>query len=81
MAIEGSEPPIQLLHPEIRTISLDQIDLSDSPVHGKEAFRKVSHTDMVAGLTKLRLVQRWIEQGASDQMLWEIDQEQGLSGP
>jgi hypothetical protein len=77
---EGSEPPIQMLHPEIRVVRIDQIDLSDSPVHSSSDFSKVSHEEMVDGLTKLRQVKRWIEQGATDQMLREIDEEQGLSG-
>jgi len=77
---EGSEPPIQLLHPEIRVVPIDQIDLSDSPVQGDADFHKVSHADMVEGLTKLQQVQQWIEQGATDQMLRDIDAQQGLSG-
>lgn len=77
---EGSEPPIQELHPDIRVVRIDQIDLSDSPVHGADDFHKVSHDEMVTGLTKLQQVQRWIEQGATDQMLRDIDAQQGLSG-
>ncbi|MBX2997694.1 MAG: ParB-like nuclease domain-containing protein [Caldilineaceae bacterium] len=77
---EGAEPPIQQLHPEIRTVSLDQIDLSDSSVQSEADFHKVSHDEMVVGLTKLQQVQRWIAQGVTDQTLRDIDAEQGLSG-
>ncbi len=78
--VEGREPPVQLLHPEIRTVLIDQIDLSDSPVRNAADFRKVSHEEMVEGLRKLQQVQHWIEQGATDQMLRDIDAQQGLSG-
>ncbi len=74
------EPPIQMLHPEIRPVALALIDLSDSTVHSDADFRKIPHAQMVDGMTKLEQVQRWIEQGATDQWLWEIDQERGLSG-
>jgi hypothetical protein len=77
---EGAEPSIQQLHPEIRTVSLDQIDLSDSSVQSEADFHKVSHDEMVVGLTKLQQVQHWIAQGATDQTLRDIDAEQGLSG-
>lgn len=77
---EGREPPIKLLHPEIRTVSIEQIDLSDSPVRSNADFHKVSHAEMVEGLRKLQQVQQWIEQGATDQMLRDIDAQQGLSG-
>jgi len=74
------EQPIQMLHPEIRPVALALIDLSDSPVHSDADYHKVARAQMVDGLTKLEQVQRWIEQGATDQWLWEIDQERGLSG-
>jgi len=77
---EAAEPPIQQLHPHIQAVALDQIDLSDSPVHGEADFHKVSHDEMVAGLTKLQQVQQWIARGATDQTLRDIDQERGLSG-
>ncbi len=74
------EQPIQLLHPEIRPVALALIDLSDSPIRGAADFRKVPHAQMVDSLSKLTQVQQWIEQGATDQWLWEIAQERGLSG-
>ncbi|GIK71670.1 MAG: hypothetical protein BroJett021_06580 [Chloroflexota bacterium] len=77
---EGREPPLQQLHPDIHTVPIDQIDLSDSPVHSAADFHKVSRDEMIEGLTKLRLVQQWIEQGATDQMLRDFDAQHGLSG-
>jgi hypothetical protein len=74
------EPPIQMLHPEIRPVALDLIDFSDSTIHSEADFRRTPREAVVAGLAKLEQVQRWIEQGATDQWLWEIDQERGLSG-
>jgi hypothetical protein len=74
------EPPIQMLHPEIRPVALDLIDLSDSTIHSEADFRRTPREAVIAGLDKLEQVQHWIEQGATDQWLWEIDQEQGLSG-
>lgn len=74
------EQPIQMLHPEIRPVALALIDLSDSTIHREADFRETPREAVVAGLDKLEQVQRWIEQGATDQWLWEIDQERGLSG-
>lgn len=77
---EGRELPIQMLHPEIRPVALALVDLSDTYVHGEADFRRAPRETVIEGLRKLEQVQRWIEQGATDQMLWEIDQGQGLSG-
>jgi hypothetical protein len=74
------EQPIQLLHPEIRPVALALIDLSDSTIYSEADFRRASREVVVEELGKLEQVQRWIEQGATDQWLWEIDQERGLSG-
>ncbi len=74
------EQPIQMLYPEIRPVALALIDLSDSTIHSEADFRETPREAVVAGLDKLEQVQRWIEQGATDQWLWEIDQERGLSG-
>lgn len=61
-------------------MALALIDLSDSTIHSEADFRETPREAVVAGLDKLEQVQRWIEQGATDQWLWEIDQERGLSG-
>ena len=70
----GPEPTLQELHPDIRDIALDLIDLSDSPVHDVTDFRKVSKAEMIAGFAKLAQVRRWISQGATDSWLYDVDQ-------
>ena len=76
----GPEPTLQELHPDIRDIALDLIDLSDSPVHDVTDFRKVSKAEMIAGFAKLAQVRRWISQGATDSWLYDVDQAERAKG-
>jgi len=70
-----AEPTLQELHPDIRDIPLDMIDLSDSPVHNETDYHKVPKSEMIAGFEKLARVRQWISQGATDQQLFDVDRE------
>lgn len=74
------ELTLQELHPDIRDILLDQIDLSDSPVQDEKDFKRESHAEVIAGLEKLSQVRRWISSGATDQWLYDVDQEKRAQG-
>lgn len=74
------ERSLQELHPDIRDILLDQIDLTDSPVHEETDFKEVSHAEIITGLEKLSQVRRWISSGATDQWLYDVDQEARARG-
>lgn len=76
----GREPTLQERHPDIRDIPLDMIDLSDSPVHDEADYHKVSKAQMIVGFEKLTQVRRWISQGATDQWLYDADQEERAKG-
>lgn len=69
----SAELTLQELHPDIRDIPLDLIDLSDSPVHDETDYHKVPKAEMIAGFEKLARVRQWISQGATDQQLYDVD--------
>lgn len=65
----------------IESVSLDRIDLSDSPVSGAADFRKVSAQQMQNGWQKLRdVVAPAVAQGADGDYFARLDDAQGLSG-
>jgi hypothetical protein len=63
----------------IRDVPLADIDLSDSPVHGPDDFRKVSEPDMREGLRKLaEVVLPAVAGGLRAQHFDRLDAERGL---
>ncbi len=63
----------------IRTVSISNIDVSDSPVHGAADFHKVSEAQMIDGLKKLRdVVQPAVEAGHGADYFRRLDAEQRL---
>lgn len=65
----------------IESVSLDQIDLSDSPVSGAADFHKVSAQQMQDGWQKLRdVVAPAVARGADSDYFDRLDAAQGLSG-
>lgn len=58
---------------------LDQIDLSDSYVHGPDDFQKVPYDEVVAGLRTLQNVVRpAVERGADGDSFSALDAQRGL---
>ncbi len=63
----------------IQTVSLDQIDLSDSPVTGTGDFQKVSAQEVTEGFRKLQdVVAPAVAQGADGDYFSQLDAAQGL---
>lgn len=66
----------------ISDVSLEQVDLSDSPVKGPGDFQKVSYEEMKEGLSKLEEVVRpAVKSGANGDYFSRLDAELGLDYP
>jgi hypothetical protein len=63
----------------IQEVPVDEINLSDSPVHDENDFKKVAHDDMVEGFRKLEEeVRPAVEKGADGDYFSKLDEERGL---
>lgn len=63
----------------IQMVSVDRVDLSNSPVLGESDFRKVSHAEMVEGFQKLETTVRpAMGTGADGEYFSDLDKSQGL---
>ena len=71
------EPPLHELHPDIRDVPLDQIDLSDAPTLDFASRPRAAIADELA---KLAQVRRWINEGATEQGLYDVDREARAAG-
>lgn len=75
-------PSGQWVEQGLQDVPLEQIDLSDSYVHGPEDYHKVAYQEMREGVLKLEEVVRPAAQaGADGDHFTQMDAEQGLDYP
>lgn len=60
-------------------VRLDQINLSDSYVKNEEDYRKYSYKSTLEFVKKLPKVQEMLNNGATEEVFYQLDQKEGLS--